>query len=300
MIYKKLTATSWLLLLACTAWSQTSVLDWNTVNWGAGSTSQTFTDVDGSGIDITISLTLTTDSQRYSGWEYNYDRNRWQRTSYTAETQWINGGPDDNNTFSGDGSAYGDESLYLGVDLATDTISQSYLDVTISFSQAVDAANFSLFDVDRYGYNYSGGYETGIQFTDVIEQIEGSYMGSTVTGTIAHDTSKILAVTNPTGPAYQGNTSTTDSNDQADNPKSTLNLAWSSPVDTVSFRYGSGTSAVADPGNQAIGLSNINFYQYQAVPEPSTYLFGAMGSLTLAFSFYRKRKKKSMKDMSRS
>ena len=280
----KLTVLASMLVLTCAANAQTNVLDWNTVDWNAGATTQTFFNVDGSGIDITISLTLSSDSQRYRN---PYDR----RDRYDATTGWINGGPNDNTTFGGDGSTQNGESLYLGVDLATDDISSSYLDVTISFSKAVNGANFSLFDVDRYGYNYWGGYETGIQFVDVIEQIEGSYNGNSVTGNMTHDASKILAVTNTTGPAYQGNTDLYDSNDQNDNPRSTLNLAWTSPVDTISFRYGSGTAAVADPGNQAIGLSSISFSSYQAVPEPSTYLFGALGGLTLGISFVQRRRK---------
>ena len=286
---KKLTVFCCTLLLAGAAWAQTSVLDWNTVDWtatgSAGNTiSQTFYNVDGSGIDITISLTLTADSEQYRN-PYN------RRDRYTSYTDWINGGPDDNNTFGGDGSTQADESLYLGIDLASDDITQSYLDVTITFSEAVDNVNFSLFDVDQYGYNYYGGYETGIQFEDVIEQIEGSYMGTTVAGSVTHDASYIQQITNASGTAYKGNTDLYDVYDQNDNPGSTLNLAWSSPVDTISFRYGSGTGAVADPGTQAIGLSSISFSQYQAVPEPSTYLFGALGSLTLFLSFVQRRKR---------
>lgn len=287
MILKKLTAFCCTLLLAGAACAQTSVLDWNTVDWtatgGAGSTiSQTFTNVDGSGIDITISLTLTGDTV------YHQDPNRWWR-NYNTTSDWINGGPDDNNTFGGDGATQAGESLYMGIDLASDDITQSYLDVTIQFSQAVSSASFSLYDVDRYGYNYQGGYETGIQFEDVIEQIEGSYMSTTVAGSVTHNTSYINQFTNASGTAYMGNTDLYDVYDQNDNPASTLNLAWSSPVDTISFRYGSGPGAVADPGTQAIGMSGISFYQYQAVPEPGTYLLGALGSLTLFFSFIRRR-----------
>lgn len=285
MIFKKLTAFCCTLLLTGAACAQTSILDWNTVDWtatgAAGSTiSQTFTNVDSSGIDITISLTLTGDRERHK--KKGKDR-------YDAYSDWIDGGPDDNNTFGGDGATQGGESLYLGINLASDDITQSYLDVTIEFSQAVNSASFSLYDVDRYGYNYWGGYETGIQFEDVIEQIEGSYMSTTVAGSVTHNTSYINQITNTSGTAYIGNTDLYNVYDQDDNPASTLNLAWSSPVDTISFRYGTGPGAVADPGNQAIGMSGISFYQYQAVPEPGTYLLGALGSLTLFFSFIRRR-----------
>jgi len=297
MIHNLLKTVSGFLVLASVLNAQTSVLDWDSVNWSGGSTTQTFSNVDGSGIDITISLTLSADSAAYSGWTYNSKKGRWEYNSYTTQTSFLSGSPIDDTTFGGDWGAEDEESLYLGVNFATDNRIQSYLDVTITFSQAVEGLNFNLFDVDSYGYNYTGGYETGIQFVDIIEQIEGNYLGNSVSSSVTYDSSRILAVTNSSGDAYQGNTSLTDSNDQNDNPASTLNLAWSSPVDTVSFRYTTGTSPVADPGQQAIGLSDFWFTRYQAVPEPSTYLFGALGGLTIIFSFIRKRRKKSMNVM---
>lgn len=287
-------APAGVLLLASIASAQITQLDWNTVDWGYGNISQTFSNVDGSGIDVTISLTLSADTATFSGWEYNDRKKRWEWQSYTSETHWLPEAPNDTSDFGGDGSAQSDESLYLGLNFASNNRNQSYLDVTITFSEAVNDVNFSLFDVDASGTNYTGGFETGIQFVDIIEQIQGSYQGNAVSGSVTHDSTKILAVTNPSGDAYQGNTRLDSHSDQDDNPRSQLNLGWSSPVDTVSFRYTTGSGAVADPGQQAIGLSNIRFSQYQAVPEPGTILIGALsGVAVIGYSIRRRRKPKS-------
>ncbi len=94
--------------------AQSSELDWTQVNWNSGNTSQTFNDVDGSGIDITISLTIN------GGFYYS---------------------PlDDSNSSS---------SLVIFPDFSTDNPSTSFIDVNISFSSTVYSADFSLLDVDR-------------------------------------------------------------------------------------------------------------------------------------------------------
>ena len=265
------------------ATTHAALLDWSLVDWTQGAETQTFYNVDGSGIDITIALSLSYDWETHGG--------RWDH--YSTQTDWINDAPNDNKTFGGDGSLQDDESLYLGLNFASDDRFQSYLDVTITFSQAVDMASFQLFDVDQYGTDYRGGYETGIQFVDIIERVEGSLDGTTVAGTVTHDSTKILEGTNESGTYYQGNTSLSDINDQNDNPRSTLNLAWNSPVDTLSFRYTTGSGAVADPGTQAIGLSNIGFCNYSAVPEPSTVISALLIPLVGFFTYQRRRKAKA-------
>ena len=260
-------------------------LDWDQVDWAQGDEQHTFYNVQGSGIDVTISLNLSKDSATY--------RNGWWG-GYRTTTDWINDAPNDNTTFGGDWGAENGESLYLGLDFATDDLTKSYLDVTISFSQPVLGASFDLFDVDAYGYNYQGGYETGIQFVDIIEHIEGSNNGSNVgSGNVGYYDDKINAVTHNGETSYYGDTSLTNSNDQNDNPHSTLSLNWGSQtVDSVSFRYSPGSAAVRDPGTQAIGLSDISFYAYNAVPEAGTILLGGLsGLLLLGLAIHRQVRK---------
>jgi len=260
-------------------------LDWDQQDWNKGSTEQTFYNIGNSGVDVTISLSLSYDSASYRN-----PYNRWDR--YKTTSSFIDGGPDDNNTFGGDGYIKDEESLYMGINLATDDRNVSYLDVTISFSQSVTDLDFSLFDVDSFGYNYYGGYETGIQFRDVIDQIQSSNNGSDAgTASVSYNSSKIYTETNGGDTAYLGNTRLNDGgNDQNDNPRSVLDLGWSSPVDTVSFRYSTTGDAVADPGQQAISLSDISFCSYKAVPEPATYLVGTLIPLGLLIMNRRRKK----------
>ena len=256
-------------------------LDWDQVDWSRGNETQTFYNVDGSGIDVTISLNLSYDSASY----------RSGGSKYSTTTDWINDAPNDNTTFGGDGSRENEESLYLGLNFATDDRTKSYLDVTISFSQSVLGANFQLFDVDSYGYNYYGGYETGIQFVDIIEQIEGTNNGSSVgSGDVSYYDDKIDAVNQHGDTAYYGDTDLRNNSDQDDNPHSVLSLNWGSQlVDSVSFRYSPGSAAVRDPGNQAIGLGDISFYAYNAVPEPGTLLFAGLCGAAVLFLTIRRQ-----------
>jgi hypothetical protein len=271
------------LVAACAPWVQAQMLDWNSVDWSRGVENQTFSNVQNTGIDITISLSLSYDSQSYRSGD----------NSYTTKTDWLSTAPDDLTTFGGDGSTRDGESLYLGVNFASDNRTQSYLDVTILFSQSVHSVSFDLFDVDAYGYNYRGGYERGVQFVDVIEQIQSEYQGG-IGGdaTVGFNNSKMNLTDFGSGDAYVGDTILNDGGtDQNDNPASVLNLSWSNPVDSVSFRYTTGPGAVADPGQQAIGLSSIAFHQYNAVPEPGTYLLGFLGLGAILLSVHRKYKK---------
>ncbi len=281
-MHRSISAIFAVTLVATSTLAHSAVLDWNQVDWTQGNETQTFFNVDGTGIDITIALSLSYD------WEYQSNR----YSNYWSHTDWINDAPNDNNTFGGDGSLQNGESLYLGLNFASDDRYKSYLDVTISFSQAVENTQFSLFDVDSYGYNYTGGFETGIQFIDIIERLEGSYQGTSIAGTTTHDATKILEKTNSDGTYYQGNTAMNDGGrDQDDNPRSTLNLAWSNPVDQISFRYTTGAGAVADPGIQAIALSNISFCNYSAVPEPSTVITAILLPIVGFFAHTRRRRK---------
>lgn len=273
------------------ATGNTAILDWDNVNWNAGSTNQTFYNVEGSGVDVTISLSLSNDTNWYPK-PYS-----WNNGEY-AKTEWLDDSRDDNKEFGGDGYTQNEESLNLGVNFASDDRTHSYLDVTISFSKSVQGVNFELLDVDSYGYNYVGGYETGIQFVDVIEQIESEFQGSTgADGNVSYDSSKIDTATNGNDTLYYGNTILNDGgHDQSDNPASVLNIYWGVPVDAISFRYSPGSDSVRNPGQQAIGLSDISFMSYTPVPEPSTYIMGGLSSFFILFSVIRKQSKKSKMD----
>jgi hypothetical protein len=264
----------WILSLLIPWSAQAQMLDWDEVDWTRGANSETFSDVQGTGIDISIGLTLSNDKNK------------------NQVTQWSPYGtasPDDNNTFGGDWGKKDGESLYLKPDFASDNRERSYLDVTISFSQSVSNVQFSLFDID-VGLWYTRS--PGLEFEDIIEQISGSHDGQSVDASV--DAGNRIIVDNSTDPGntlYRGNTSTSDSGqDQNDNPGSVIRLTFSDPVDTINFRYSSGNRAEWNPGDQAIGMSDISFSAYNAVPEPSTVLGSILMIAAIGFFGYRRYK----------
>ena len=179
-------------------------------------------------------------------------------------------------------------NMILGVDYSDSNRQHNFIDVTISFSSMVQYVSLELNDVDK-GVSNHGAY-----WEDVIENISGTGLGGPVTAsaTWGMDISPD-SYSDPGETMYRG---TGNNNWDA---ASRMTLTWQSPVSQVTFRYSGGNDTFSNPAYQVIGFKGIGFYEYSAVPEPSTYLLGAMGSITLAFSFYRKRKKKSMKNMPR-
>lgn len=213
------------------------VLDWSQVTWNTGSPSQTFSDVQGSGIDISISTTL-------AGGFYN------------TPIQ-------DNN-----------QNLNLFPDWYSNNGASSYIDVTIRFTRTVTNVSFSFEDMDRG--NISGSRPTRYYWEDVIERASGWNGSSLVTPTATDVGSNILVDTTsqPGNVLYRGNTNLNWS------PDGSFTLNWEQPVDTVSFRYSSGSRAQSNPAAQVIGISNISFHS--AVPEAGTLWFGALLLAALA------------------
>ena len=182
------------------------------------------------------------------------------------------------------------ENMILGIDYKNRNRYHNYIDVTISFSSYVDNVSFSLNDVDK------GGTGSNAYWEDVIENISGNGLNNNPTNASATWGSGITADSNSDWgeTMYRG----TESNNW-DNA-SQLNLAWSNPVDSLTFRYSGGENTISNPNYQVIGFSGIRFHEYNAVPEPSTYLFGGMSLAAIVFTFLRKRKRnmKSMNVMS--
>jgi hypothetical protein len=241
-----------LLLVGATS-LQGIVLDWATNPWPGG-TSATFTDVDGSGIDVSVSLTL--------------EGGAWHQPLQSS------GG-----------------NLIVFPDWSTNVQTTSYVDVTISFSQPVVGFSLSFLDVDRGpqtgGGNWvwrQGGWvfiPPSYAWQDIIERARGfnnsnlvSYATATTVG------SGIVQSGSPTNLAW---TAVQDSNWA---PNSQLALNWSGVVDTISYRYSSGSTAQSDPFAQVIGMSGFTFYS--AVPEAGTVVTAALMLLGLgAFSARR-------------
>ena len=251
-----------MLLLCCSgvlfpALSHAVVLDWDTVDWTGGSFSQTFTNVQGSGMDVTITLSITGAS--FASWN--------------GQVQ-----PDDNNRLGGDdGYPYqaqgegvdssgnpSEESLHLHMDSVQNDF-RGYIDVQIAFSQAATGVSFQLFDVDR-----GGDGDTTRTFEDVIGDIQGTRDGSQIApSTVSYDSSGIDEDTRDGSPIYRGGYYSPDASN------SVLGLSWDTQVvDSVSFRYYAGDLTNSTPGTQGISISDIEFNN--AVPEPGTMTAGVL------------------------
>ena len=263
-----------MLLLCCSgvlfpALSHAVVLDWDTVDWTAGSFSQTFTNVQGSGMDVTITLSITGAS--FASWN--------------GQTQ-----PDDNSRLGGDGGSgqgelydsYGnlsEESLHLHMDSVQNNF-RGYIDVKIEFSQAAAGVSFQLFDIDR-----GGDGDTTRTFEDVIGDIQATRDGSQVDpATVSYDSSGINMTYRDGSPVYRGSYYSPDA------PNSVLDLAWNTQVvDSVSFRYYAGNLTNSTPGTQGISISDIEFYN--AVPEAGTMTAGVLLFAGLCALEFRRRRR---------
>lgn len=214
------------------------VLDWSQVTWNTGSPSQTFSDVQGSGIDVSISTAI-------SG------------GNYYSPIQ-------DNG-----------ETLVLFPDWSSNYGNWSYIDVTIRFTRTVANVSFSFEDMDRGDRTSYWG--TQFAWEDIIEQAYGWNDTTRVTPTATNIGSDVLVDSNsrPGDVLYRGNTNLNWS------PDGSFTLNWEQPVDTIAFRYSSGSRAQSNPVGQVIGISNISFHS--AVPEAGTLWFGALllGALAL-------------------
>lgn len=206
------------------------VLDWSQVTWNTGSPSQTFSNVQGSGIDVSISTAL-------AGGGYN------------SPVQ-------DNN-----------QNLILFPDWSSNNGAVSYIDVTIRFTRTVTNVSFSFEDMDRG--NRTSYWGTQFAWEDIIEQAYGWNDTTRVTPTATNIGSDVLVDSNsrPGDVLYRGNSNLDWS------PDGSFTLNWEQPVDTIAFRYSSGSRAQSNPAAQVIGISNISFHS--AVPEAGTLWFGA-------------------------
>ena len=278
MGYSTLNRCAWTCVagLMMTAVSHGFVLDWDSVDWTAGGTDQTFYNVDGSGMDVSISLAIT--GANWAQW----------RPSNTApwEIQ-----PDDNRRLGGDGGPGqgelydsggnpSEEALHLHMD-AFQRNYDGYVEVVISFSRAVTGLSFDLFDIDN-----GGATQNTSTFEDVIADIGGSLNSVDVDpATVDYDSGSIDRVVDPTrGDEYRGTYWAPDSEDVV------LGLSWDEQVvDTVTFRYYAGNFSQRNPGDQGISISDISFAS--AVPEPGTVAGGALLLVGLAAGEFHRRRR---------
>jgi hypothetical protein len=163
------------------------------------------------------------------------------------------------------------EGLYLAANF-NDTTER--LIVTVTFSTLVNNISFSIYDVDRS--------TSGSPFQDQIRSISATDGSTTSFATVSG--------TSPANTASGSGTAAAAITGAAVAPDGTNDgLAFisfgSSPVNSFSFTWGSGPGAPADPFQQWITMSDI---EYTVVPEPSVW---AAGSLLLVLLVWDARRR---------
>jgi len=136
-------------------------------------------------------------------------------------------------------------SLILGMIFADKS---KTLTVTITFNYAagVSNVNFNLFDIDQ-----SGNYQ------DQISAISGSFGSTNYTPTITGSPANTVSGATVTGNSAAGDTSSNGN----------VSIDFGTDLLTsVTFTLGNGNSASRHPGNQSIGIYDINFSP-KRVPE---------------------------------
>ena len=227
------------------------LLDWNSVNWTAGATTQSF-DIDAAnpGNDVTITV---------SGGSFGFSEPHSGTTSV--------GGVSNTGGTGGSG-------LQLGLDLGNGGGTTVTVTITFNYANGV-AANFSIWDVDladsknavdRVGQIY--GYTTGGGIVAASSVLTGGAISIAGAGVVA---------------TYTGAASTNDS------ASSTIDVAFNGPnVTSIQFSYGKGANANA--GNQWIGLSSIDFSADSATHEVHPALAAVLACFgAVAFRWRRQR-----------
>lgn len=230
--------------------SRAFVLDWDVVTSGGTTNlptlpgtpfvfqSTTYNNVDGSGIDVTVSFGYTT-----GGGSMVVDT----VPDYIFRTTPIIG-----------------DTTGAGIRIQFDADNASaFVRTVISFSQPVRNLELEIWDVDRSSWR------------DEVRNITGN---ATAGGTFNPASITPLA-TNTVGHSTTANSVTVNENPNPDNPLTTdggadvrINFG-STSTDSVVFDYGNNPTGVGNPSGQLIWFSAFNF---EPVPEPSTYVTGAL------------------------
>jgi len=248
--------------------SRGSVLNWNDPgivydqqfsSGGQTTLTQTFLNVNGSGIDVTVALTLgSTDTAQTEvfnpasgGLFAGAGRLRDNDANFNAKS---GGALDVSALFSGTGATPGAQS-----------ISTDFVRITISFSEAVANVDFSLWDID-----YTSG-DSGYQ--DVVRNFKVNNSSFTPAFTLGG--SDVQSFNG--GTALRGVSAVPDTGTSSD---VALNYNGAGLVTSLSFDYAPGDGAPnsplfdpnKNPGLQHIGLGSVTF---SAIPE----VFSGRGAL---------------------
>lgn len=223
-----------------------------------GTITETYTNVDGSGVDFTVTLTVQ------------------------GSVNYITSG---GTTYPVVSSAFEiDDGLDVWIDTGDRTSSILF---TISFSSPLNNLEMQVFDLDTNDDSSDpNGYRDRL-FDPVATAPDSSTFGATLTSNGTHTIAN-------NGTTTASATAVIPTGNLADNDTAgTVNMDFGTGfANSVSFSYGNPNdgTVLTDPSSQAIGFGNIAF----TVPEPSTYAAGIllviMGLGTMVKRLLRKRK----------
>ncbi|HVF70527.1 MAG TPA: hypothetical protein VM940_02865 [Chthoniobacterales bacterium] len=230
-------------------------LDWDGVTWTAGSLSNAF-DIDPSkaGNDITVTVSGNTAQLQ---------------PELVAPNPMT---PAITTDFQG-GLATAPNTLCLAVNF---TNQSQYITVTIDFSAlytaGVQNVSFTLFDIDYVNSSSSNSYQDQLR-SIMATSIDGTTLvAPTITTSVANTVSGsgLTQVVN-------GASSANDLDPASGNGNVTISFGTAA-IRSLTFTYGSGTSPLADPTYQHVGIHDISF---TPVPEINP-AWSAVGSCLVA------------------
>jgi hypothetical protein len=165
------------------------------------------------------------------------------------------------------------EGLYLSANFSNTT---ERLIVTVTFSTLVNNISFSIYDVDQS--------TSGSPFQDQIRSISATD-GSTTSFATVSGTSPANTASG-SGTAAAAITGAAVASDGTNDGLAFISFG-SSQVNSFSFTWGSGSGAPADPFQQWITMSDI---EYTVVPEPSVWAAAALLLVVLGWDARRRIK----------
>lgn len=203
--------------------------------WSAGSTSGTATNINGSGVNCTLSLTFNG-----SG-------------SFSSPYPRVNS----NNTTSGDFQVQNStDAMEIDLNLGSKT---SYVDITYTFSKAVQNVSFGISDIDRPNGGSPWTYVDQITVT-------GAGAAGTVTPTLTkyNSSSSIVTIAGnvATGNTGSGGGSVASLAQNNSDQDGTVFVSFGgNSVTSITIRYTTVNSSLVNnnPGLQAIAIGNVTF-----------------------------------------
>jgi hypothetical protein len=219
-----------LVLGAASKSSGSIVLDWSTVTWPAGSLNNSF-DVDPGSPGNDLNVVVSGDTAQFL-------------PSFTPPNPQT---PAISQTFQG-GFGSTVNSLELRVDYANQS---QQVTVTISFAayaQGVNNVSFTLFDIDK------GTYQDQIRGITALSTDGVTLIAPTITNVGA----AVALSGSGTAQVLDGILTAADTGAASGDGNATISFG-PTPLQSITFTYGSGTATQADPTSQKIGLYNIDF-----------------------------------------